>query len=521
MCADPASAWTLLTRSALVGAERVTAAALLPAPLDALGSDAAAPEQRLLHACALLSPWIRAGQEPTGETSSTSAVASIDEAPPVGPRAGDALRTILTTDLDALLPEWSAAARAAGRRPPDHLLPDLLERALDDRSAAAEAARGVLGTRGAWLARLNPAWSAAIPETIADPQSLWHTGTRAERGALFAALRATDPAAARSLLESTLADEEADALAASIAQMETGLTMADHDLLEKLLDARHKPVRAAAARLLARLPESARSARMATRLAARVTLVPEAKGFLKTRKAALEVSLPDKESAADAKALARDGIETQRKGKLGAKAMALAQIVSGTPLGWYRSTWDIEPAALIAAAARSEWREALLLGWTDAAVAQRDAEWTDALLAHHALEASSDAMDFNALRSLFMVLPPARRETLVTALIEKRPRDIHSAAILTLLESADHPWSPAFSRLVLNTIRTQYFAEPSSYLRNALPRFSLRLSPELASGAADGWPVDDERWSNTDRTLLERALTTLELRRSYLEELTR
>jgi hypothetical protein len=91
------------------------------------------------------------------------------------------------------------------------------------------------------------------------------TGTRADRIALLTDLRATEPDFARTLIEDTWADEQAATRAGLLDCLHIGLSNGDEPLLEQALDDRAATVRATAAALLDRLPESARGQRMAAR----------------------------------------------------------------------------------------------------------------------------------------------------------------------------------------------------------------------------------------------------------------
>lgn len=523
MSGDPSGAWAALVRSALLGAERAGPLPPLPAEVREVEAAGEAAEERLLGGAALLSPWVRAGQQPA-TTAEGLEPAGADAAAPAGPRASEALAAILKDEKGAPLDEWCGAVRSAGRRVPDHLLPEFLDRLAKERSPALTLAMTeVLGARGVWLASLNAAWRPARAAAPADPAALWHTGTKAERLTLLAALRASDAPAARALLQATLEAEQPDDVAAFVDALEAGLSMADHDFLEGLLDARHKPVRTAAARLLARLPGSARSRRMTERLAVRLAFAAGEKRLILRRKPVLEVKLPEKEAPAEAKAMARDGLELQRKrGKLGPKAMTLLQLVAAAPLAWYASRWQAKPAELLEAALETEWAEALVAGWAEASIAQRDADWAQALLAVLSRQAGeiSQALESGTAKDLFVLLPAARREAFLGELLQDRPKSLGEPWVAQLAASAEHAWTEDFSRLVLKAVRRCY-PDASYAMRALLGAIAGRLSPSLAAEAAQGWPVESENWTPADRAMLERLLATLELRRNYLEELSR
>ena len=508
--------WSSLVVTAMLGCERSFVMPALPAELSPLADEGDAPEQRLLEHAALLSPWSLAGYLPQPGSCDHAASAADTQRP------ANSIAAVLAPEYQDLLPEWCAAAARANCRVPHHLLPEFLDRMAAEKSPAMVAAmRAVLGARGQWLALLNPDWRGAAPP--ADARIVWEAGTRSERIALLQQLRANDPALARTLIASTLETDEPDDVAACLAPLATGLTPQDHDFLEGLLDARNKPVRSAAARLLAALPQSARGDRLVQWLAAHVRFAPGSAGFFKKGRGAIEVTIADNEDAIVAKALTRDGIESAKKrGKLGAKAHTLLQVVAGIPLAWFATHWQAKPAELIDAALGGEWAEAMLFGWSEAAVSQRDAEWAEALLLTFTDKAGAIAggLEGAGLGGLLRLLAPDARERFLAKLLGDRPAAIHEAGMHQLLKAADHAWSAAFSRDFLKIVRSHYLKETSWDLRAQMKRLAANLSIQSAAGIREGWPTEAAQWTAADNEMLERLAATLELRSNYLQELT-
>jgi hypothetical protein len=509
--------WSALVTTALLGAERAPAPLALPAGLAELAPAAGSPEQRLLAQATALSPWMRAGQEPA------RGVAAEPPCDDDGRRPAHSIGRILAPEYDPLVAEWCAVAARAQRTVAPHLLPEFLDRMAREKDRdTLEAMRRVLGKRGEWLARFNPPWRAAAMPDGADANAAWQSGTRAERIALLQRVRAVEPAAATALIASTQEADPPDDVAACVAELATGLSMADHDFLEALLDARHKPVRSAAARLLARLTASARAARMSQRVSRRLAYSAGASGFLRKKKGSIEAKIPDKEEAAEVKGLARDGIDAARKrGNLGPKANLLLQLVAATPLAWFQSAWNADPADMIDAALEGEWSEALLLGWAEAAIAQQDAGWARALLEVFAGRAGGVAagLEGEGLGGLMRILEPASRERFLIAVLEERPRALHDGWVQQVLDAATHSWSDDFSQRFLDLARRDYLFDTQWSLRAALVRLAAHLSPRRAEGIRDGWPVDAAQWTQGDTAMVDRVAAILELRRDYLREL--
>jgi len=364
-----ASGWPELVSVALLGTERRDP----PAPADpalaglagaASGGRQRRAEERLLSAAGSLAVLRRAGRL-APPAPPLPAPAPAEARPACGAAAAYRL-TLLLDDQRALLQEWLRAVAGRGLRVPAERLPDLL-----DAATANHALRGdvepVLGERGPWLAAQVPRWSwaAPLPATGDEREALWLTGTRPQRHRLFALLRRTRPDEARRLLERGLAREEAADRAWFIAALGEGLAPADEPLLETALDDRRQEVRAAAARLLARLPGSAFARRMTGRT------VP----LVRVDGGGITVALPDDLD----EAAIRDGVLRRPSGGTGERAWWLHQLVAATPL----SAWDtagLSPEQAATLPVTGDLEEPLRRGFAQAAGTQRDPRWATAFL---------------------------------------------------------------------------------------------------------------------------------------------
>ncbi len=273
-----------------------------------------------------------------------------------------------------LLPEWLTAVAARGLRPPPQLLPALLDRARRAGPADSGLPRLVAeagGPRVGWLAGLNPDWKFVLAETLTGDEA-WRLGTAGQRRAYLTALRGRDPGAARELIAGSWAAAGPDERVMFVNVMADGLSLADEPLLEAALDDGAAFVRTMAAEVLAALPGSALSQRMAER--ARDWLQVE-EG---TRGPRL-VFVPPAESDA---AMRRDGI-TPRRGP-GASQPAdqtglMLETLARTPLRAWTQRFGVPAADIVTVFAgdRDPW---LFIGWSRAAFSQRDQEWVAALI---------------------------------------------------------------------------------------------------------------------------------------------
>jgi len=295
--------------------------------------------------------------------------------------AGGGLRGT-SPDLMELLPQWLTAANARGFAAPPHVLPALLD-AARGRTDLRPAALAFAGPRALWLARLNPDWrfalratpggGAALPDLDHGDgvQQLWQEGLFAERVALLAAVRAHRPAAARELLATTWPTERAEDRLMFLDSLRTGLDAADEPFLEQALADRSRNVRATAAELLSALPGSALAARMAVRATACVAV------DRMREEPALVVEAPHECDAS----MERDGVVPKAPAGRGERSWWFGQLVEATPLGtWSRRLGGRTPHEIVALPVADDWQGELHAAWCRAAVRQRDAEWSRALL---------------------------------------------------------------------------------------------------------------------------------------------
>ncbi|MFE9405452.1 DUF5691 domain-containing protein [Streptomyces sp. NPDC006530] len=284
-------------------------------------------------------------------------------------------------DLGELLPQWLAIANERGLRAPAALLPPLLD-AARARTDLRPLALAFAGPRGLWLAGLNPEWRFALrggagnallpdPGDAESVQLLWDEGLFAERVALLATVRAHDADAGRALLASSWASERAEDRLLFLDSLRDGLSSADEPFLDQALADRSRNVRATAAELLSTLPDSALAGRMADRAASCVSL--DRTGD----EAVISVEAPHECDAA----MQRDGVVPRPPAGRGERSWWLGQLVESTPLGiWPRRLGGRTVTDIVALPVADDWGDELHAAWCRAAVRQRDAEWSRALL---------------------------------------------------------------------------------------------------------------------------------------------
>ncbi|GAA2941122.1 DUF5691 domain-containing protein [Streptomyces enissocaesilis] len=390
--ATTTDAWEELVTTALLGTDRRT-----PPPGAAVpGKDAPAA---LLDAAARQTVRRRAGLLPA-RAASRPEPAPHDPRPPLPEAARRRLTQLLAgrssspaatggrrgtaPDLTELLPQWLGAANRHRFQAPPALLPALLD-AARARTDLRPQALAFAGPRGLWLAGFNADWRFALrgasggcalpdPRDTAAVRQLWEEGLFAERVGLLAAVRAHDPGTALALLAGTWPTERAEDRLMFLDSLRTGLSSTDEPFLEQALSDRSRNVRATAAELLSALPGSALAARMAAR--ATTCVSPDRSG----RAAGGERIAVEAPHECDAD-MQRDGVSPRPPAGRGERSWWLGQLVESAPLhAWQHRFGGRTPQEIVALPVGDGWKEELHAAWCRAAVRQRDAAWSRALL---------------------------------------------------------------------------------------------------------------------------------------------
>ncbi|MEU9354311.1 DUF5691 domain-containing protein [Streptomyces griseoloalbus] len=531
--ADPSlpDAWEELVTTALLGTDRRTPAGTVPGRRAPLA---------LLDAAALATVRRRAGLRPA-PAAERPRPAPEDRRPALPAAAARRLTLLLADrsgtsgggrrgtapDLMELLPQWLAVANARGFAAPPESLPALLD-AARGRTDLRPAALRFAGPRALWLARLNPDWRFALRSTpgggtsVPGPHDtdgigqLWQEGLFAERVALLAALRSRAPAAARELLATTWATERAEDRLMFLDSLRTGLGPHDEPFLEQALADRSRNVRATAAELLSSLPGSALAERMAVRAGSCVAVdhtrdIPT-----------IAVEAPH---ACDA-GMERDGVVAKAPAGRGERSWWLGQLVEAAPLDcWPRRLGGRTPQEIVALPVADDWQGELHAAWCRAAVRQRNASWSRALLGEpSAPEAGGPgAVSLAERAKLLGTLEAGERAEWVAGFIETHGL----SEAFQLLGVCAVPWAAPVGRAVVDALNIARDAGSYPWSFSGVmglaercldPSESGRLDallaipdePEDASPGAGGY------WSEA----FQRLVTTLRLRAAMLAELT-
>ncbi len=371
MTPDPLAAvdsWDRLVSTALVGTSKRSVPDTPDLPPTPEDEDSVA----LLDRAALIAVRRAAGYTPATGIAPVEPGAE-DERPEPGQAATTRLEDLLTGRTE-LLPEWLELVAASGRRVAHSSVPALLDQGARD-SQLRPALAAAVGTRGHWLAGLNPAWSYMLAESVhADRFSErdWGCGTPGERRRALAALRATDPDRARELLGAVWSGlAKADLRRRLLETFATGLGPADGEFLDRALDDRSANVRGLALSLLTRLPGSAHAERLRGHVRAHASLREDGALWVdpvRTRDAAVHRDL----------ALAAPSKHDENVHE---RAERLWALLTHAPLDVWPGLLGTGPVGIFEAANREAVQNARLLGaLVNAVIVQRNVEWARAVL---------------------------------------------------------------------------------------------------------------------------------------------
>jgi hypothetical protein len=379
----------------------------------------------------------RAGHKPPN-VAGTLPACPVDPTAVANTNAAAILSRLLNDPDEGLIEEWATLARKRSLRVPDPMVTDLIDW-WARQPRRSEAVFGVMGERGKWLAPLNPDWRkpVALSEVPANAESLWHTGSGAERSALLTTIRRVDPARALTLVQSTWSSDGADERRRFIEALGDGATMADEPFLESALDDRAKSVRRSAADVLRTITGSRLRQRL-TLVARDIIKVEKKKGLLK-RGVKITLERPGEFD----KAWERDGVEEQPPQGTGKRTWWAGQILAGAELSVWIEHSGLDPSGVIDSIEDDDAGDALI-ALLKAVVLTRDAQWAGPIA--KAVLARNPKQVFE-LTSLWPLLSPEDQASMAESIIQAPKPRLHD--VLGALSTLPGPWPVELSTKVL------------------------------------------------------------------------
>ena len=490
---------TTLNKVALVGTARLTEMPSTGTPVDDLfpGIEGLTPERRVLLSAGMVSIFRRAGYVPP-TAASLPMPAPAETVPACSSGATRALGDVFIDGRVELLPEAFQLLTGAGQRVPFSLLVDCLD--LRDR-VHREAARPVLGERGVWLAHQRAAWEWARERVTREPDAaelgrIWDEGRTDDRLAAIARLRNLDAGLARDLVTSSWTREPLEFRLSLLSALAPGLSRDDEEFLQTALRDRAGAVRAAAAGLLARLPDSTFAARAIARADAMLDITRvhasgvsdrmKATVARETQQLSVSASPPDRFNPE----WEADGISVKPPRGVGERAHWLMHVVALVDPAHWSERAGMPPSELTRAAWPGEWGAAVMTAWSRAALLHHSSDWIVALWdawldADVSADPNAATIRGELLMQLFRQMPADAALERVERLLQA-PAPAADLDVGTMLDRFDRPWPDALGARVLDAIdgATSAAAVPPSR-DSQLSRLLRTAGPAVPAGLFD------------------------------------
>jgi len=455
-------------------------------------------ETYLLNAAAVVLLQRRAGYIPAKNSSSLPNPCPKESLTDCGKGMSGLIREAIGGQFRSVFPEALQLIRARRQRISFFLLVDILNAGVAQKNLQVSISE-VVGERGKWLASQNEQWSyaclvtstavtAALNNDASSLFSIWSTASRAEQSALLSEMRIYCSDTALAVLQSTWKDETAAGRIEIIKCFTSNPKIEEEPFLNNALDDKSIEVRRIAQKILTTIPGSRFSQRILAVVSQFIRFDKHVFGGI-----GISVTIPQtfdpewKNYGIDESSWIKD---------VGDRAWWFIQWISLVPPEHWTTITNETPASLLRLADKSEWSDAIIIGWTKAAALSSDTDWKLAILQHWSRS--------NDQRTSLSGLFPSINDLADKAddlIIERLDRDIESLhdnhSALPLLQQYTNVWSDNLSRRVIKSIQrtcrqTVKTPQPTWHTRALLKSAALRVSPMLADDFENGWPVIDK-----------------------------
>ncbi|GAA4443503.1 DUF5691 domain-containing protein [Pontibacter saemangeumensis] len=444
-----------IIKSAMMGTSKFVPTALPPVMQEANEKIIAASEDREDIFLKLTAGYLlleEAGKK-LPENSFWLPVAPEEDKQFVSAEASALLNQFLKNKEDVLTEYFIYRCQVKGKVVLPALLPELLNRAVEKKHQRAQFLQ-VCGTRGTWLAGINPQWQQLLtpPE-----ENIWETGTWEQRKAYFRALRQSFPAEALALLLANLQEETANNRAELLEYLQQSLSLSDEAFLTSQLTDRSTRVRQVAYDLLRSLHGSALYQALEA-FARSLVSIKEERVLLITKKKVIQVNraveLPE--------ALAAAGIEKVSSQKDVQDAdYWLAQTIAYLHPAFWQENYQLTPQEAVQLFTSHKEQKLWVPSLAQSAVRYGHPGMTTALL-------ESDAV---AAVELLAVLPLAERYKWAERFTAQ-----HASSYLHLLLDEKYTFIPA---AVCTLLLKQLMQQPYTINQQDYLRWALQMAPDM------------------------------------------
>jgi len=362
-------------------------------------------------------------------------------------------------DFYEILPEITSQIQQNNLVVMPNMLPVILN-AMVKSPERLETLLPIIGERGIWLARQNPAWQKILLSVSEEfCREKWDTGTPAERTAALQYLRGIDPAGARALLEEVMRAEAPDTLNAFIWALAINLSLDDEPLLESLLDDKRKSVRRMTASVLDRLPGSAYQQRMIERLNRFIKITPAQPATLIPPRLKQDVKIEVITPTEYDKTWSRDAIEFKKD--CYDQSDCVRAMIMAAPLSYWENLGQCGPAELISCLDSESLNYVVLEAWYMAAHMQMNATWMEEIIRY----GDKGTID-QSLSYYFQDFSSEEREKMIISLLKYSPG--HPENYYTpVLWDQEELWSKELSEVVYEKQKALKDSDANLYYRMA------------------------------------------------------
>ncbi len=500
--------WKSLVKTALLGTERSAISIETKSFLEAQGIHASnEPAQILLEAAALFSQMNKAGRPLKTFEGEMPAIVGDDDEKPCSAKSTHHLKLILDGTFPEALPEFIAHLNHNNKQLPPTSLPKLLEECKAEPEMWQKINKAI-GRRGKWLMQLNPDWAILIAEPNIQ---LWRTGNKMERLGLLKYLREQNPGSAISILQETWNEENVQNKVDFLKVFEIGISKNDELFLEDCLYETRKEVRQIAARLLARIPDSALVERMHWRVTSSMNI----------KNGVLEIYLPEE---LDETAI-RDGISVKSTAyKSGMKAGWFGQMMSKVPPGAWETYFEKPPSEILKIFAKSDWIGMLVQSIVEATILHKNETWMRAILELWLEHGDYPIWQISAMNDLLEIIPnDLFNQIALRSLKQNKGLLEENSPVSKLLKIGKHDWNDDLTLLIVK--RFQIWLRNAStfywntwHYKKMLQSAAFRCNPALYDALKSGWDYQSPAWGMWEPEV-EQFLRILVFRREMIAEL--
>jgi len=506
--------WEDLIKVALIGTDLSEISEGTKDALEKLGVNTKeTPAKVLLEGASIFSQMQKAGYEPQSFKGDLPEPCELSATKICSKKSSDHLAQILNGIYEDVLEEFIQYLIHYKKSLPPEMLPDLFEKCRSNKELWKQI-RFAIDERGYWLIQQNPDWQFLAGTAEVEN---WEIGTKDERLTILQFLRSKNPVLGLEKIESTWEEDDLKLRVAFVKMIDTNLSLADEDFLEKCLNDKRKDIRREAANLLSKLEGSKLIERMFERVKEMITLKSRT-----TKKEKIDITLPDILQ----EEMIRDGLDPRKKwGKGGMKASYFAQMFITIPPSKWELFFGKKAKEILSIFVRSEWSEMLVQVSIDATIHWKDENWMVAIMDFYFKNHDKDRWENLKLEKLYEILPAKifNQFAITTLSKAKGAIDDDEPVCILLEKNRINSWDKDLTIYLMRNIKrviSQNISYSWQYVhyRNILESAGYCSDPNLYESLNKAWENDDDYWTGWGKEI-DNFLQILKFRKDMILEL--